>query len=168
MSNPRFRVLDVVSLAGAPAESWGTVTEVRRYRNGQVRYCVSRMAPDGVGTIFDEGDLGSTGLRANLSEFRIIGGFSQGAVVKVRSTSALVEIAGKSGIVVGGSAGAESIGVLIDDLGHVWCVPPSDLEATGQERREKRPKRATSLRIDQAGGLLGSDEYEVLEDVSDL
>jgi hypothetical protein len=167
MTSPRFHLLDVVTVASAAdREPFGAVTQVRRYDDGSYRYVVAPLDPEDVATVFDESDLTPTGHRAKVSEFTMIGGFHYGEVVRIRNATALAEVAGKSGTVVGGAPKGETIAVSIAD--EVWSLLPTDLEATGQRVQRERPKRGSSLRVGRGGDLLGSDEYEVLEGVAEL
>jgi hypothetical protein len=89
-------------------------------------------------------------------------------VVRVRNSAFHHEVAGTLGTVVGGTRTGESVAVRIDDLHEVYSISPGDLEATGQRVQPQLSRVATSLHVNQAGDVLRSEDYEVLEDVAVL
>ena len=149
-------------------EPWGAVTQVRRHKDGRIRYCVAPFDPDGVGTLFDECDLVPTGGCSTASQFTSFGEFRTRDIVKVRGSTASAEITGKLGTVIGGSRAGGSLAVWINDLLEVWSIQPSDLESTGRREQRERSTNSTSLQVSKAGDVLGYDDYEVLEDIADF
>ena len=170
MNSPRFQLLDVVALVAAGEDTpQGTVTQVRRYDDGRFTYVIAPLGPVDIATVFEERDLAPTDRRREASEFTTIGAFHIRDVVRVSTSSAHEEVAGKLGTVMrGGGSDADRVLVWVDDLEEVWMLPQEELEGTGERKAPERRTRTTSLGVSQSGDVRGSEDYEVLDDVAYL
>jgi hypothetical protein len=169
---PKFQLLDIV-LASPPETGWrfsgrGWICQVRRYGDGSVAYVVAPLDDEeAVGAVFDENELHPTGERQDAEAAIRVGPFRLREAVTVMTRSEHTDVAGLTGVVVG-SGGETSVGVWIDDLGEVFDVPIADLQSTGVRRPAQRKSGSNSLRVNQAGQVLGRDDYVVLQDMDDI
>ena len=169
MPEPRFAILDIVSVVGGYARGQGrrgVVMQVRRYPDGRHLYSIGWMSDGETGGLYPEEWLAVTGQRSRLEDHRGPSALKIREVVRI-GPNAAEPIRGKLGHIDAGPASAsdDQYAVWVDDIGEEWMVSERDLEPTGQRLPAPQPGPASSLRVSESGDLIGSESYIVLDEL---
>ncbi len=139
---------------------------IRQYPDGRQTYSLGAMTDGEMGVLYPEDWLEPTGGRAALAEFSRPGLLRIRDLVRI-GPAAPEAIRGKTGHITALSESGSDVTywVYLDDLGEDTSVSAEDLEPTGDRLPPPAPGPRSSIRVNEAGGVAGHDEYFVLDDL---
>lgn len=160
-----FHVLDRVLVTDAQELSGqvGVVTQVRRYSDGAIRHRYS-VNLGGEGVILDHANLQPTNQREPIDAYLPPANLYPWDEVEIRDGDNV-----RNGIVDGWYFQDQILKYLVwfPEAGESEVCGTENLVRTGRSKK-RRSGPTTSMRVAESGQELGSDQYEILEDIMDI